>query len=68
MALQVEARVLVPGPAVGEEPLGVDVEAAGEHVAHSGIGCKDMEEVASAGEGHNVDIGIRLAVAEVRSE
>ena len=57
----------MPGPAVGEEPLGVDVEAAGEHVAHSGIGCKDMEEVASAAEEHNAGIGIRLGVAEARS-
>jgi hypothetical protein len=44
------------------------VEAAVEHVAHSGVDYKDMEEVASAGEAHNAGIGIQLAAAEVRSE
>lgn len=57
----------MPVVGVGEE-LVVAAAAAEEHAAHSEVDYKDMEEVASAAEGHNVDIGIRLAAAEVRSE
>ena len=58
----------MPVAGVGEKLVVPAAEVAGEHAAHSEVDHKDTEEVASAGEGHNVDIGIRLAVAEVRSE
>lgn len=54
--------------AVGVELVVVGVEAAKEHAVYSEVDYKDMEEVASAEEEHNVGIGIRLVVAEVRSE
>lgn len=68
MVSQAETGVLVRESAFGEELAVVAAEAVEEHVAHWEVDYKDMEEVASAGEGHNVDIGIQLAEGEVRSE
>lgn len=58
----------MPVTGVGEKLVVVAAEVAGEHAAHWEVDHKDTEEVASAGEGHNVDIGKRLAAAEVHSE